>query len=177
MSGKLLLKLDAVAYLLSHHTADHYAFLSHPANTRNRTTFYATLSRLLFMDDTPAKFKAFIAPLQLVCVGSVLWAACAYGRALGCLCVVHREKYSAVHCVVLHSVLSVVQGRAGCSMLYTVVQCSESVVQGQQVVAVYCVVPCSECCMGRAGCSVLCIAVLCCCVQCGLVMLLCCGQW
>eukprot|EP00955_Chlamydomonas_euryale_P041110 351893-Chlamydomonas_euryale.AAC.22 len=36
MSGKLLLKLDAIGYLLNHHTAEYYAFLDHPANTRNR---------------------------------------------------------------------------------------------------------------------------------------------
>eukprot|EP00798_Chlamydomonas_sp_ICE-L_P003304 gene3304-13331_t len=60
MSGKLLLKLDSVAYVLEHHTADNFAFLNHPANTRNRTTFYATLSRLRFMDDQPSKFKDFI---------------------------------------------------------------------------------------------------------------------
>ena len=33
---------------------------------RCRTTFYATLARLLFMDDVPLKFKAFVAPLHTV---------------------------------------------------------------------------------------------------------------
>eukprot|EP00798_Chlamydomonas_sp_ICE-L_P019293 gene19293-25939_t len=69
MSGKLLMKLDSVRYILSHHTAEHYAFLNHPANTRNRTTFYATLARLLFMDEQPSNFKDFVAPLQQVLVG------------------------------------------------------------------------------------------------------------
>ena len=64
MSGKLLLKLDAVAFILGHHTAEHFAFLADPANSRARTAFYATLARLLFMEDTPARFKAFVAPLQ-----------------------------------------------------------------------------------------------------------------
>lgn len=36
MSGKVLLKLDAINYLLNHHTAEYYSFLDHPANTRNR---------------------------------------------------------------------------------------------------------------------------------------------
>lgn len=68
MSGKLLMKLDAVAFLLQHHSSAHYSFLDHPANGRSRTTFYTTLARLLFMEDTPAKFRAFVAPLQQVLV-------------------------------------------------------------------------------------------------------------
>lgn len=64
MSGKLLLKLEAVAYLLQHHTAAEFPFLDDPANSRNRSTFHYILARLLFMEDTPAKFKAFVAPLQ-----------------------------------------------------------------------------------------------------------------
>jgi exportin-7 len=66
MSGKLLLKLDATAFILQHHTAEHFAFLDDPANSRSRTSFYCTLARLLFMEDTPAKFKSFVAPLQQV---------------------------------------------------------------------------------------------------------------
>ena len=66
MSGKLLLKLEAVTYLLQHHPAEHFAFLAEPGNMRARVTFYATLARLLFMDDTPAKFHSFVAPLQQV---------------------------------------------------------------------------------------------------------------
>ncbi len=66
MSGKLLLKLEAVTYLLQHHPAEHFAFLGERGNMRARPVFYATLARLLFMDDTPAKFHSFIAPLQQV---------------------------------------------------------------------------------------------------------------
>lgn len=68
MSGKLLLKLEATAYILQHHTAEHFAFLDDPANSRNRTTFHSTLARLLFMEETAtaAKFKSFVAPLQQV---------------------------------------------------------------------------------------------------------------
>ena len=64
MSGKLLLKLEATAFILQHHTPEHFAFLDEAGNSRARTAFYATLSRLLFMEDTPAKFKGFVAPLQ-----------------------------------------------------------------------------------------------------------------
>ncbi len=63
-SGKLLLKLDFTSYILQHHTAEHFAFLDDPANSRSRTTFYFTLARLLFVEDTAAKFKAFVAPIQ-----------------------------------------------------------------------------------------------------------------
>ena len=66
MSGKLLLKLDSVAFILVNHTSKNFAFLDQPVNSRARTSFYHTLARLLFMEDTPAKFKAFVAPLQQV---------------------------------------------------------------------------------------------------------------
>ena len=49
--------------------ADYFPFLTDPSNLRNRTTFYHTLARLLFMEDTPAKFKSFVAPLQQVLAG------------------------------------------------------------------------------------------------------------
>ncbi|CAK0751589.1 hypothetical protein CVIRNUC_002079 [Coccomyxa viridis] len=78
-SGKLLLKLDFTSYILQHHTAEHFAFLDDPANSRSRTTFYFTLARLLFVEDTPAKFKAFVAPLQQVLSG--LGSACSSSAA------------------------------------------------------------------------------------------------
>ena len=74
-SGKLLLKLDFTSYILQHHTAEHFAFLDDAANSRSRTTFYFTLARLLFVEDTPAKFKAFVAPLQQVRSGLMGWKA------------------------------------------------------------------------------------------------------
>ena len=52
MSGKLLLRLDAIKGTLVAHTPEHFPFLAQYANTRNRTIFYATLGRLLFMDDS-----------------------------------------------------------------------------------------------------------------------------
>lgn len=63
MSGKLLLKLEAISFLLSHHTAEYFPFMANASNLRSRTTFYLTLARLLFMEDTPGSFKAFMAPL------------------------------------------------------------------------------------------------------------------
>lgn len=69
MSGKLLLRLEAAGFLLTHHTAEHFPFLGgggSGAPGRARTTFYSTLARLLFAEDTPPKFRAFVAPLQQV---------------------------------------------------------------------------------------------------------------
>ena len=67
MSGKLLLRLDAVNQTLANHTPDHFPFLNQYANTRNRTIFYATLGRLLFMEDSTEKFAAFMAPFGQLC--------------------------------------------------------------------------------------------------------------
>uniref|UniRef100_A0A383V5G5 Exportin-7/Ran-binding protein 17 TPR repeats domain-containing protein n=1 Tax=Tetradesmus obliquus TaxID=3088 RepID=A0A383V5G5_TETOB len=64
MSGKLLLKLEAVHFMLGHHTSAYYSFLDAPPNSRNRTCYYNTLARLLFMEDAPSRFKGFMAPLQ-----------------------------------------------------------------------------------------------------------------
>ncbi|CAK9199269.1 unnamed protein product [Sphagnum troendelagicum] len=68
MSGELLLKLDAVNYILEHHTREHFTFLDEINNSCNRTIFYFTLGKLLFMEDSSAKFKVFIASLQQVSV-------------------------------------------------------------------------------------------------------------
>jgi exportin-7 len=51
-SGKLLLALDTVQYLIGHHTADEFPFLAIPSNTRHRTSFHSTISRLLFTTTT-----------------------------------------------------------------------------------------------------------------------------
>ena len=50
-SGRLLLSLDSVSSLLAHHTPEHFPFLSVPANSRFRTTFYTALARLVFMEE------------------------------------------------------------------------------------------------------------------------------
>eukprot|EP00271_Cylindrocystis_brebissonii_P005659 TRINITY_DN17835_c0_g2_i1.p1 TRINITY_DN17835_c0_g2~~TRINITY_DN17835_c0_g2_i1.p1 ORF type:complete len:1060 (+),score=142.88 TRINITY_DN17835_c0_g2_i1:716-3895(+) len=68
MSGKLLLKIEAVNFILGNHTREHFPFLDEYSSSRNRTIFYFTLGRLLFMEDSSTKFKAFIAPLQQVLV-------------------------------------------------------------------------------------------------------------
>lgn len=62
-SVKLLLTLTTVKHVLTHHTAEHFPFLALPSNTRERTTFYTALARLLFMKDDPEVFAAFMAPI------------------------------------------------------------------------------------------------------------------
>lgn len=75
MSGKLLLKLDAIAFALSSHTEAHFPFLREPANARSRTVFYATLGRLLFMEEAPARFRAFMLPFDALCAQLAATAA------------------------------------------------------------------------------------------------------
>jgi len=61
-SGKMLLKLEGVHFILANHTSAEFPFLDVAANSRLRTTFYSTLCKLLFSDDSTLKFKQFMAP-------------------------------------------------------------------------------------------------------------------
>ncbi|EQC37130.1 hypothetical protein SDRG_05357 [Saprolegnia diclina VS20] len=66
-SGKLLLGLDTVQYLIGHHTADEFPFLAIPSNTRHRTSFHSTISRLLFttaFDESSDRFEDFVKPME-----------------------------------------------------------------------------------------------------------------
>ncbi len=67
-SSKLLLTLDTVKFLARHHTEDHFPFLACPANVRYRTTFHATLARLLFTpsgsDKLGLTFEQFVEPIM-----------------------------------------------------------------------------------------------------------------
>ncbi|KAH9161707.1 hypothetical protein LEN26_001316 [Aphanomyces euteiches] len=68
-SGKLLLGLDTVQYLISHPTAEEFPFLAVPSNTRHRTSFHSTISRLLFttsFDESSDRFEEYVAPLEQV---------------------------------------------------------------------------------------------------------------
>ena len=66
-SSKLLLTLETVRYLARHHTEDQFPFLAVPSNTRHRTTFHATLTRLLLSPNGEEKlgltFEQFMEPL------------------------------------------------------------------------------------------------------------------
>lgn len=60
MSGKLLLKLDVVNYILENYIWEYFLFLDEYSNLRNWMIFYFMLGRLLFMEDSLVKFKVFI---------------------------------------------------------------------------------------------------------------------
>jgi exportin-7 len=66
-SSKLLLTLETVRFLTRHHTEDHFPFLSIPGNARHRTTFHATLTRLLLSPSGEEKlgltFEQFLEPI------------------------------------------------------------------------------------------------------------------
>jgi exportin-7 len=66
-SSKLLLTLETVRFLSMHHTEDHFPFLSIPGNSRHRTTFHATLTRLLLSPGGEEKlgisFEQFLEPI------------------------------------------------------------------------------------------------------------------
>lgn len=66
-SGKLLLGLETVQYLIGHHTDEEFPFLAIPANTRHRTTFHMTIARLLFttaFDESSERFEHFMEPIE-----------------------------------------------------------------------------------------------------------------
>lgn len=67
-SSKLMLTLDTVKFLARHHTEDHFPFLAVPANVRYRTTFHATLARLLMSPTGSEKlgltFEQFVEPIM-----------------------------------------------------------------------------------------------------------------
>ncbi|GMI27904.1 hypothetical protein TeGR_g12485 [Tetraparma gracilis] len=59
--------METVRFLLLHHTAEHFPFLSAPSNTRHRTTFHTTLTRLLFSstpEEQPLTWEQFISPIS-----------------------------------------------------------------------------------------------------------------
>lgn len=68
MSGKTLLKLDAVSMLLRCHDSRYFRFLDCKPG-RARTTYYLTLGKLLFMEETPGAFEAFVDPFDQVLKG------------------------------------------------------------------------------------------------------------
>ncbi|WOL16370.1 exportin-7-like isoform X2 [Canna indica] len=69
MTGKLLLKLDSIKFIIAHHTRENFAFLEDNRCSRSRTTFYYTLGYLIFMEDSPVKFKSSMEPLLQVMIG------------------------------------------------------------------------------------------------------------
>ncbi|KAM7472621.1 hypothetical protein LguiA_010804 [Lonicera macranthoides] len=68
MTGKLLMKLDTVKFIVANHTREHFPFLEEYRCSRSRTTFYYTIGWLIFMEGSPVKFKSSMDPLLQVFV-------------------------------------------------------------------------------------------------------------
>lgn len=66
MTGKLLMKLDTTKFIVANHTREHFPFLHEYRGSRSRTTFYYTIGWLIFMEDSPVKFKSSMDPLLQV---------------------------------------------------------------------------------------------------------------
>ncbi|KAK9156564.1 hypothetical protein Scep_003138 [Stephania cephalantha] len=66
MTGKQLLKLDTVKFIIGNHTREHFPFLEEHRCSRSRTTFYYTIGWLIFMEDSPVKFRSSMDPLLQV---------------------------------------------------------------------------------------------------------------
>ncbi|KAL6495704.1 hypothetical protein OROGR_030267 [Orobanche gracilis] len=66
MTGKLLLKLDTIKFIVVHHTREHFPFLEEHRCSRSRTTFYYTISCLIFLEDSAVLFKSSMDPLLQV---------------------------------------------------------------------------------------------------------------
>ncbi|PAN23063.1 hypothetical protein PAHAL_4G064400 [Panicum hallii] len=66
MTGKLLLKLESVKFIIASHSQENFPFLAEYRCSRSRTTFYYILGSLVFMEDSPVKFRTFMEPLQQV---------------------------------------------------------------------------------------------------------------
>uniref|UniRef100_A0A0E0C0R2 Importin N-terminal domain-containing protein n=1 Tax=Oryza meridionalis TaxID=40149 RepID=A0A0E0C0R2_9ORYZ len=66
MTGKLLLKLESTKFIIANR--DSFPFLEEYRCARSRTTFYYILGCLVFMEDTPVKFRSFMEPLLQVAV-------------------------------------------------------------------------------------------------------------
>ncbi|KAL3629949.1 hypothetical protein CASFOL_026261 [Castilleja foliolosa] len=66
MTGKLLLKLDTVKFIVAHHTREYFPFLEEYRCSRSRTTFYYTIGWLIFLEDSATLFKSSMDPLLQV---------------------------------------------------------------------------------------------------------------
>ncbi|KAJ1436056.1 putative exportin-7-like isoform X2, partial [Sesbania bispinosa] len=68
MTGKLLLKSDTVQHIISNQNREQFPFLENWECFRSRTTLYYTIGTLVFMEDSPLKFKSSMEPFLQVLV-------------------------------------------------------------------------------------------------------------
>ncbi|KAK7278986.1 hypothetical protein RJT34_24027 [Clitoria ternatea] len=68
MTGKLLLKLDTVKHIISNQNREQFPFIENWECFRCRTTLYYTIGMLVFLEDSPLKFKSSMEPFLQVSV-------------------------------------------------------------------------------------------------------------
>lgn len=61
---KLLLQLESIDFLLQNHTEDTFKFLASPSLLTLRTTYYASLTKLVLMDNIPGRLEMFLTPFS-----------------------------------------------------------------------------------------------------------------
>ncbi|KAH7547675.1 hypothetical protein JRO89_XS14G0001200 [Xanthoceras sorbifolium] len=83
MTGKLLLKLDTIKFIVANHTREHFPFLEEYRCSRSRTTFYYIIGWLIFMEDSPVKFKSSMDPLLQVVFVAYIGAASVVAKGFG----------------------------------------------------------------------------------------------
>ncbi|XP_027367978.1 exportin-7-A-like isoform X1 [Abrus precatorius] len=66
MTGKLLLKLDTVKHIISNQNREQFPFIENWECFRSRTTMYYTIGMLIFLEDSPLKFKSSMEPFLQV---------------------------------------------------------------------------------------------------------------
>lgn len=65
-SSKMMVKLPMVQQMLQHHTQEYFPFMEVTENGRHRTVFYATLAKLLLMEESQTVLEAFMDPFNNV---------------------------------------------------------------------------------------------------------------
>eukprot|EP00922_Rhytidocystis_sp_ex-Travisia-forbesii_P047010 GHVS01070082.1.p1 GENE.GHVS01070082.1~~GHVS01070082.1.p1 ORF type:complete len:1096 (-),score=137.92 GHVS01070082.1:163-3450(-) len=85
VSAKLLLKNNTVKTIMQNHADEAFQFLNFPRYGKYRTTYYYSLSKLIFMDvrEDQSKFDLFMAPQSTVF--KTLWDRCERGQNLQAL--------------------------------------------------------------------------------------------
>eukprot|EP00668_Euglena_longa_P031811 GGOE01041069.1.p1 GENE.GGOE01041069.1~~GGOE01041069.1.p1 ORF type:complete len:1066 (-),score=423.60 GGOE01041069.1:257-3454(-) len=67
-SGRWLLKLQSVQFMLDHHRGPDFPFLEDQLYTKHRSEYYCTIANLLFMETvTEQAFEKFMQPIRTVC--------------------------------------------------------------------------------------------------------------
>jgi len=113
-SSKIMSKMEVVAEILEHHTSQYFPFLDVEGNIRNRTVFYSTLSKLLFLDLHTSRFAAFMQPFKAK-FSALQNLSSSNPDAM------RQEECKRVMCFLLRDLLGIltpIQGRRGYNLLF-----------------------------------------------------------